>query len=60
MILGLKGKDNEQHNKLNWITFIIGTSIGALFSIAILILEFYKLLNPRVFRKMKKIIVCIS
>ena len=60
MIFAFKNEVNQKSNELHRHAFFIGTSIGALFSIVILILEFYKLLNPRVFRKMKKIIVCIS
>jgi hypothetical protein len=59
MILGLKGKDNEQHNKLNWITFIIGTSIGALFSFGILVVEFCKRIKSNFLKKEKKVIVSI-
>jgi hypothetical protein len=60
MIFAFKNESNQQSNQLHRLEFFIGTSTGALFSIVILILEFYKILNPRVLREKKKIIVCIS
>ncbi len=60
MIQGLKGKkNNEQHHKLNWITFLIGTSICALFSFVTLVVEFYKRLKANILKKEKRVIVRI-
>jgi hypothetical protein len=60
MIQGLKGKkNNEQHHKLNWITFLIGTSTCALFSFVTLVVEFYKRLQSNILKKEKKVIVRI-